>query len=170
MQLRGAFLLACIPLIGCGTSPSQHPQDGSTPSVRDGGAAVVETYTWRADWGPCAPGTPPCYEQFVVTRDGAVTRVLGGVAASTKLAPDDVSRFTTFLDDSALGAAIAGPACCMARPDRTETVTLTMASGAVPVSKNVFCCMGPEYDVIGQWTSTLESYFAASDGGDAALH
>ena len=130
----------------------------------------MTTYTWRAEWGPCAPGTGPCYEQFVVTRDGAVSHVLEGVVASTTLSADDITRFAKFLDDSALGAAISGPACCMASPDRTETVTLTMASGAASLSQNVSCCMGPEYDVIAQWTSTLESYFAAPDGGDASSH
>jgi hypothetical protein len=84
------------------------------------------------------------------------------------LAGADVTRFDNFLDDAALVTAISGPACCTPSPDRIETVTLGLASAAPALSKNVVCCTGAEYDVIMQWTSTLESYFATPSGGDAS--
>jgi hypothetical protein len=166
------FLVASIVALGCGASHSKPPSDGSPPSTgqggNDGGVPRVITYTWRAEWGPCPPTSGPCYEQFVVTPDGAVAHDLQGVTASAQLIAADLSQFERFVDDASLGAAISGPACCQPSPDRTETVTLNLGSSAPPLSKNVVCCAGAEYDAIKQWTSTLETYFATPGGSDAS--
>jgi hypothetical protein len=152
-QTQLAFLIVSLAALGCGASHGQ-PR--------------VITYTWRAEWGPCTPMSGPCYEQFAVTRDGAVSHDLQGMTGSAQLTGDDVTRFDKFLDDSALGSAIGSPACCAPSPDRTEAVTLSVASAAPAPSKNVVCCTGAEYDLITQWTSTLESYFATPSGRDAS--
>jgi hypothetical protein len=165
--------LGALVLIGC-ASPSASKGMGGVPALdgASGGPADATTnsialYTWKAEWGPCRAQDAPCFEQFVAAPTGLLTHTLMGLTMTATLNGSDIMPFMMFLSDPTLVAAISGPPCCAASPDRMETVKLTLADGRL-VSKNVVCCAGSIYDAIGRWSANFGSYFPVNGSSDAS--
>jgi hypothetical protein len=137
------------------------------PTHSSSGAVALSSYSWRASWGPCPPGSDPCVEEFVVTAVGDVTYTQGSDVRTATLSPSDQARFASFLAGADLLAAIGDGRACPQVVDRTEVVTLFPADGGAPISRDVIGCTGAVFDEIGTWNDTFRSYFATSTDAGA---